>query len=65
MQLLLGKFLQRNWKELQAKARRGEPSRQPEGRVNDEANGQPKGHVSSNILIKLTFPLLLFHVLET
>nr|XP_016479492.1 PREDICTED: coilin-like isoform X2 [Nicotiana tabacum] len=34
----------RNWKELQAKARRGEPSRQPEGRVTDEANGQPKGH---------------------
>ncbi|XP_009601222.1 coilin isoform X2 [Nicotiana tomentosiformis] len=34
----------RNWKELQAEAGRGEPSRQPEGRVNDEANGQPKGH---------------------
>ncbi|XP_009601225.1 coilin isoform X6 [Nicotiana tomentosiformis] len=35
----------RNWKELQAEAGRGEPSRQPEGRVNDEANGQPKGHL--------------------
>ncbi|XP_059280602.1 coilin [Lycium ferocissimum] len=34
----------RNWKELQAKSGKGEPSRQPKGRVNDEANGQSMGH---------------------
>ncbi|XP_055810396.1 coilin isoform X2 [Solanum dulcamara] len=34
----------RNWKELQAKAGKGEPSCQPKGRLNDEANGHLKGH---------------------
>ncbi|CAN4124034.1 unnamed protein product [Withania somnifera] len=34
----------RNWKELQAKAGKGEPSCQPKGRLNDEANGQLMGH---------------------
>ncbi|XP_010320945.2 coilin isoform X3 [Solanum lycopersicum] len=34
----------RNWKEMQAKAGKGEPSCQPKGRLNDGANG----HVSSN-----------------
>ncbi|KAK4376944.1 hypothetical protein RND71_003240 [Anisodus tanguticus] len=34
----------RNWKELQATAGKGEPSRQPKNRVNEEANGQLMGH---------------------
>ncbi|KAM3358636.1 coilin [Capsicum galapagoense] len=34
----------RNWKELQAKAGKGELSCQPKGRLNDESNGQVTGH---------------------
>ncbi|KAL3337303.1 hypothetical protein AABB24_029785 [Solanum stoloniferum] len=34
----------RNWKEMQAKAGKGEPSCQPKGRLNDGANGQLLGH---------------------
>lgn len=34
----------RNWKEMQAKAGKGEPSCQPKGRLDDEANGQLMGH---------------------
>ncbi|MCD7464508.1 hypothetical protein HAX54_052895 [Datura stramonium] len=34
----------RNWKELQAKAGKGEPSCQPNGQLNDVANGQLMGY---------------------